>query len=336
MNKSMIAALAAVIGPLAAFPALPASAAEPPGLEIKVGFSGRFRCVLNEGTKREVDTGWFKNLIVNSGLDRLAVASPSLFQWGSVGTGNATPTNSDTSLQAYVASTSNVTLDSQNNGGPSGYVAQCQFHHVYAQGAVVGNMAEIGIGWASGGGSLWSRALILDGGGSPTTLTVTSIDQLTVYYELTCTPILTDLTGTVSISGTSYNYTGRISNCASFANGLYSTLQLNGSRFGLGTNASTYATQTLGAITSTPAGTPASGGSSVAASYTSGNKYLDTTYTWLPADGNASGGVGAFSLNFSTNMQYQYVLAATSGGAVVPKDNTKTMTMVIRFSWDRV
>lgn len=335
MNKSMVAALAAVLGsPLAALPAH--AQHEPPIVEVKVGLSGRYRCVLNEGTDREVSTDWFKNLILNSGLDRLGVASPSMFQWGSIGTGNATPTNSDTSLQAYVASTSNVNLDSQNNGGPSGYVAQTQMHWTYAQGAVVGNMAEIGVGWATGGVSLFSRALILDGGGAPTTLTVTSIDQLTVYYELTCTPILTDLTSTVSISGTGYNYTGRISLCANFANALYSTLQLNGSRWGAGVSAATFATQALGAITSTPAGSSFSGGTGTPAAYTAGNKYLDTTYTWLPADGNATGGVGAVSISFSTNMNYQYIFAATSGGAVIPKDNTKTMTLVFRFSWDRV
>lgn len=304
--------------------------------EIGLKFKGRFKCVLNEGTDREVSTGWFHNLVLDSGLDRFATTSPNLFTWACVGTGTNAPANSDTTLQSYVASTSNLLFDSGTNAGPSTYVAQCQMHWTYTLGSVVGNMAEVGVGWASGGGSLWSRALILDSGGSPTTLTVTSSDQLIVYYELTCTPTLTDVTGTIAISGTNYNYTGRISNCASFGNSLFSALNGSGSAPSQLTGPNCYATQILGAITSTPAGSAAGGGTNSPASYTNGTKHRDNTISWGPLEGDSAGGVGAITINAGGIGQFQYSFAAASGGAVIPKDATKTMSLTFRVAWDRL
>ena len=314
-----------------------------PHATIKVRFAGKYRCVLNEGTDREVSTPWFDNLITNIGLDRLGNSTTTVFTWASIGTGTTTPAFTDTSLAAFTASTSTITLDSQTNQGPSTYIAQCQFHHTYAQGAVVGNMAEVGVGWATGGGSLWSRALILDGGGSPTTLTVTALDQLTVYYQLTMTPDLTDLSSTVSISGTTYNYTGRIATVATWMASFYTVFQSGSparwatAAGGSGFPLTSYSTQTLGAITSTPAGTASNGGTNSIGTYTTGNRYLDNTITVSPSQCNSSGGVGSFVVHFNGGTaDWQYSLANASGGAVLPKDNTKTWTMVIRFAWDRV
>jgi hypothetical protein len=274
-----------------------------PDLGVKVALRGQYRCVLNEGTERERDTGWFDNLITDIGLDRLAVVSPNIISFASIGTGTNAPANADTQLQAWVASATTPVLDTNANIGSPTYAGEIQVHWVYAQGAVVGNMAEVGVGWATGGVSLFSRARILDGSGNPTTLTVVSLDQLTVYYKLTVTPQITDVTGSVSISGTSYDYTGRLANAATFMANLSSVLTAGGGRWGLPSSAGgfamkTYSTQTLGAITTVPS---------------------SMVLEWA-----------------NTQATFQYSLAATSGGAALPKDNTKTFTIVGRFAWDRV
>ena len=314
---------------------------EPPDINIRVAFKGRYRCVLNENTDREVDTGWFDNLVLNSGLNWLGSNSGSnLFAYACIGTGTNAAAATDTSLQAYVASTSDLHFDSQSNVGPSTYAGTMQLHHAYPQGAVVGNMAEVGVGWAAGGSSLWSRARIVDGGGTPTTLTVTSLDQLTVYYSLTCTPVLTDLTGNVTISGTSYPFTGRIADATTFMSNLFSALtgtygqwgQMTASGGSTSSNVvqSYPAASSLGAITAEPSGTPEYSGTSAAAGYTAGNYYADSTFTLDPTQGDLTGGIGCVLIQYSSNMKYQFKFTTP-----IPKDNTKTFTLSVRFAWSR-
>ncbi len=314
-------------------------------MKIHFAISGQYRLVLNEGTDREVDTGWFDNLVTDIGLDRLATGL-TCSRYGSIGTGNTTPANGNTTLVAFSAEKDGGVSDGSSNLGASTYVSTTQHHWVYAQGAVVGNMAEVGVGWGASGTNLFSRALILDGGGSPTTLTVTLIDQLTVYYKVTITPQLTDLSGTVTLDSIVYNTVGRIANAASWNSNFSSVFTASGGLTWPKANGGSsfamvsYSTQTLGAITSNPSGAGSSGcsnGTVTVGSYTPGQKYLDSTITAIPAECNSSGGVGAIMFSFcSSQMQYQYSFAAASGGAVIPKDNTKTLQFVLRLSWDRL
>ncbi len=311
-----------------------------PDLHIHIQLKGRYRLVLNEGTEREVDTGWFDNLVLDSGLNRLGqTTTPSTFVFSSIGTGTNLPAPSDTSLQAWVASATPAVFDSQSNLGPTNYPSTFQIHHVYAQGAVVGNMAEVGIGWASGGGSLFSRARILDGGGNPTTLTVIALDQLTVYYELMVTNPTADVTGSVTITGVgSVSYVGRMASAANFLASPFSTLSNNaGVEWGRLVGASGFpvkvyeASSVLGAITGEPSGTSSHVGTSTVASYTTGNFFRDSTVTLTPSQGNLSGGIGCIQLHYMNDaMNFQF-----SFSPVIAKDNTKTFTLTTRFSWGR-
>src|SRR5690606_39029584 len=56
--------------------------------------------------------------------------------------------------------------------------------HQFGQVKSAGNLSEVGILRSSTTGPLWSRALILDGQGNPTTITVLPDDFLTCYYTL--------------------------------------------------------------------------------------------------------------------------------------------------------
>lgn len=298
-----------------------------PDIELGVTMKGFYRCVLNEGTDREVDTGWFPNLITNAGLDQLANASPQIFNYASIGTGTNLPANTDSGLQAYTAHTQvQGDLVQANSGAPT-YSTSGQYQHIYAQGAVVGNMAEVGLGWAAGGTGLWSRARILDGGGTPTILTVTAIDQLSTYYKLVVTPATTDISGTVTLSGTNYAYTGRLALAASFLDSfpqIYNITRMD--------SVIAYASaSTLGAITGYPSGAQLPSGNRVNAPYTAGNRYLDATVTYLPAEGNGAGGIGTILFSYAVGRAYfQY-----SFTPAIPKDNTKTLTLVARISWNR-
>ena len=312
-----------------------------PDLEFKIRFKGRYRLVVNEGTEREVDTGWFDNIVTDIGLDRLAQATAAqVFNFSSIGTGTAAASASDTSLVAFVADSSNIVVDSQSNLGSPNYEGHMQVHYTYAQGAVVGNMAEVGLGWASGGGSLWSRARI-EYNGTPTTLTLISLDQLTVYYELTCTPVITDISGSVSISSVSHAYEGRLASSGQFMTALYNTLSSSGVEWAqiVSSNGnptsqvcnSYEASSALGAITTTPTGTTEQSGSSSVGSYTPGTFHRDSTLTLSPSQGNLSGGIGGLMLYYSADrMRFQYHFDVP-----IPKDNTKTLTLTARMSWGR-
>jgi len=198
---------------------------------------------------------------------------------------------------------------------------------------VVANITEVGIGWATGGGSLFSRSLIVDGAGTPVALTVTAIDVLTVYYRCTITPDLTDSVSSVVISGITYNFTARIANAANFQSDFrFSLTSETGWGYVAGGIACTYpSTTTIGPITGVPSGSAAVGATAVRGAYTNGNFYVDNTVTWAPAQGNATGGVKGISLAFMNyGGTWQWVFTTT-----IPKDNTKTFVLNVRYAWGR-
>lgn len=176
-----------------------------------LGLSGFYRMVVSKDREcKEVthDTGWFKNLITNGGLDRFGTHGPTNSSgtdpedtWRGhalpqfhVGSGNSTPLVTNTALDNLIASvnTSGPTRASNYATGYSEDIYSAQF----GEGVAAGNLSEIGIGNTT---DLFSRALILDGGGNPTTITVLSNEFLTVYYTLRVNIPQSDQVATVSI-----------------------------------------------------------------------------------------------------------------------------------------
>ena len=159
--------------------------------------SGQFRMVVSEdaaGERVKHDTGFFDNLITDVGMNRVGTvttnATSSLASFNSlcgrfvVGSGSATPAFTDTALANPVAfASANPVLDSQSSSYSRGWY-EITVRHQFGQGQAAGNLSEIGIQHTSASVPLWSRALILDGSGNPTTITVLSDDFLTCYYTL--------------------------------------------------------------------------------------------------------------------------------------------------------
>lgn len=310
----------------------------------KVGLQGEYRIEVRGGDGQiRQETDWFDNLILNQGLDRLGTSGTVKFNRAVVGTGTIAPDETQIALQAQIAAsaTSTSPISSTNSGAPL-YETQLVYSYAFTQGAVVGNISEIGVAWDTT--NLFSRALIVDGGGSPISITLTAIDQLTVYYRLTLRPTLTDTTGVVDISGTPYNYTARAAQVGSF-------FTSPGSLFGgTDSNLSSFSTcgasgstgwwgvrgtgSTLGSITGSITGGTQVGGSSSStfSSYTPGTYYRDSTLSLPIASGNASGGiVTLWSYWSSTDAQYQWQFSPA-----IPKDNTKILTLTFRFGWSRL
>lgn len=171
------------------------------------GVCGRYRLTVRRSGAVIQQTPWFDNLIVNNGLDLLGTrlfsrCMPNCY----VGTGNAAPQNTDTSLAAQIASTGNRSggeNGSQTNSSP--YYHRRVYTYRFSKGAAQGNLQEVGVG--RGSSNLFSRALILDEQGNPTTLTITDIDILDVEYEFRLYINETGNSWSDTVNSTSYSGT---------------------------------------------------------------------------------------------------------------------------------
>ena len=175
--------------------------------------SGRYKLKKCKKTKTGkeydiVETGWFDNLITNTGLNSFLGANNPI-QSVVVGSGNSTPLITNTALDTLVADSGSIGIV---NYGIYEYSTGlwCLYANYYKQfdeGEAAGNLQEVGI--YDSNDALTSRALILDSGGSPTSLTIASNEFLTVYYSLRKYPKLTKTTGNVTFTGSkggSYDY----------------------------------------------------------------------------------------------------------------------------------
>lgn len=271
-------------------------------------------------------TGWFRNLIVNNGLDLLGTGGDFLNRCF-IGTSNTPPANTNTALGAQVAF-ANGSITSTPVG--SDYIsAVCTY--TFAKGAAVGNMQEIGIGTT--GNSLFSRALIVDSGGSPTVLVLTSIDILTVTYQLRCYRSQADDVSVVSDGATNYTVTTRTANGLGadaleqwVANGPWSS--------GTAAYPTVMAAGALGAWTSAPTGTGYNNsGNFVVAPYSPGSYSLTGVSNFAVGQGNVPGGVGRAVIFNSPGSVANSLQASIS--PVIQKNNTKTLALTWTISWAR-
>ena len=302
--------------------------------------AGEYNLVITstDGTVRE--TGWFPNLILNQGLNRFgdSASAANPFYYASIGTGNSTPVATQITLDTPVAySAINYNTDTVTYAGSPSYAVTHTMPYTFAQGAVVGNMAEVGIGSTNTTGSLFSRALILDTNSNPTTITLTSLDQLTIYYKLTINPPIVDGTGTVVLNSITYNYTTRLLAAGTFCSSInssgggafsypYSNATSNG--------ASTYAAgAALAAITAaSPTGTTSGTYTDpTTATYVANSFSRTAIVTWTPTQGIETGGIQAIKLIFNNvTVNFQIVFDKP-----IPKLNTTTLTLNFVFSWSR-
>lgn len=160
---------------------------------INFGLNGKVRLISHKGDPESPshDTGVFSNIFTRNGLN-LLLGSSTIHLRPVVGSGNATPLVSDTSLQSFVAggssdATSAVTT---RNSEISPYGVKHTIRWRFAQGAAAGNIAEVGLANIFNATPIQStplvtRALVKDSSGNPTSVTVLSDEFLDVIYEIT-------------------------------------------------------------------------------------------------------------------------------------------------------
>lgn len=294
-------------------------------IDLRCHVAGRFKLVATDirtGRTRLL-ADWFPNLITNGGLDQIGTTATWL-SGCSVGSGNTAPTNSDTHLETLVATSTDIVGSTASVLPTTPYYGSRINTYFFPVGGATGVLAEIGIGLSPA--ALFSRALIKDGSGNPTTVTVTSGEALTAFYEFRNYPPLSDVTGVVTINGVDYAYTMRAANAGASA---WETAMLGDIG---GPSLTTAFSGGIGAITSQPSGTSAAETSGTDVAYTPASLHVDRNSVYagptanfniasiLISCGQSEGSLGQFQLGLSPSL---------------PKDNTHSLALTVRNSWAR-
>lgn len=295
-------------------------------IDIKCRVAGFFKLVATDmrtGRTRLL-ADWFPNLITNGGLDQIGTAATWL-SGCSVGSGNTAPVNGDTHLATLVASSTNIVGSTSSILAVSPYYGSRFNTYFFASGVASGVLAEIGIGLSPT--ALFSRALIKDGSGNPTTVTVGPGEALTAFYEFRNYPPLADTTGTVVISSVSYNYTVRAANAGA---GNWAPAQLGDIDGPSGLIAYAGA---IGALTGVPSGSNALETSGVDVAYTPASLHIDRNSVLAGPTANF-GGINAllYTCGQVNNSMGEFQVGFNNP---LPKDVTHSLTLTVRKSWTR-
>jgi hypothetical protein len=267
----------------------------------------------------------FRNLITNGGLDRMGNNTDYLY-YCQIGSGGATPVNADTSLANWLASFLTFASTLKNPPEPP-YYASITKDFQFPVGAAAGNISEIGIGWTDKG-NLFSRALVKDSAGNPTTITVLPDEILQVTYQLRFYPPLVDNSGTVTLAGVPYNWVSRASGVT------ISTYWQAGVAQGVGNGVfnESYSGSIGADIVAVPSGEHASisqGGSQSDAVYNPGTYSRTCTLTFGLDAANYPGGIGAIRFIHGSGC-YQFGFTPK-----IPKKNTNTLALSFTHTWAR-
>ncbi|WNZ57014.1 hypothetical protein QT397_06620 [Microbulbifer sp. MKSA007] len=272
----------------------------------------------------------FENLITDLGLDQLGTKSPHNCTSNCyVGSGSTTPTVNDTDMSAYKAIHNTLQSSARSaQASTDPWYLSLQKVYRFDQGDAAGNLSEVGVGWANtSSGNLFSRALIQDADGNPSSITVLSDEYLDVTYELRIYPELDDVTGVVTIGGVDYDYIARPCRVSTAGSSAWDFDRSGNS----GVYAYAYAGD-IGDVTGLPTGTSVSG-STADGGYSAGSFQASGQYSWGLNQANF-GGVRSIAANTGW-ARWQVQFAAVSDGSAIPKDSETVLTITLSHSWAR-
>lgn len=288
----------------------------------KLGLRGEFTLrVIDARTGNVRAERHFQNLITNVGLETFAKSqAPGLF-YCSVGKGTNTPSVIDTALSNVVAS-QNMSDSGTTSPVAPNYEYSASRSCRFAAGAISDTITEIGIFYTNAN-TLWCRQLILDEYGNPSSLTVLPNEYLDVVYTLWYYPPLQDRAFQFQMNGVTYSCVSRCCYLPRFSNYMLSFVTL-GSDFQF---RAAYETQTLGDITSGPAGTEYSALKS-STNYTWGGN--EAPYSWKATvslglgEANPPGGIGSAVIYHRASMPASQI----SFTPKLPKDSNTEMALL--------
>ena len=295
-------------------------------IDCKLGLRGRFKLeVTNSQGEVTKQLDWFDNLITDHGLDLFSGLVPGalhsqifngILDRCSVGTSSTPPAVTDGALGAEVAGSTSIFTSGSSINSAGRYVS-FQVTYSFGVGAATGNLSELGIG--SSVSHLFSRALIKDGNGDPTTITVLADESLRVSYELRVSQTILDYDAVVD----GYTFVIRAANVDS-ATGNASAW---GNRTAKEVGISNFYDGAIGAITSRPSG------ATYAVSFSDAVSYVIGSYT-LAGELNATTTQATTSISALAWTMGPGSWQASISPAIV-KDNTKVVDIGISLTWGR-
>jgi hypothetical protein len=280
---------------------------------------GRYEFTIIKPNGHSEKIAEFSNLITNAGLNRIG-SGQSYLSYIHLGSGATAPAFTDSALAVFVASSSvsgNMDFTVGNASVPP-YFTQIEIVKRFNAGVATGNLSEVGVSWSDVTGSLFSRALILDSSGNPTTITKLADEILDVKYILRVNIPMTDITSTIN----GYSTVTRALNVLNTnAWGAYQFRTWDGSA---------YATQTLSDLIETNiVGQSYSMTSNTFDAYINNSYSITGTLTFSLERGNSPTGIGSITYVAGFGL-YQ-----TSFTPVILKDNTKSLSITYSVSWAR-
>ncbi len=286
------------------------------------------------GTQQEVPgsrttVAQFENLITDAGLNSLGIYGiASATNCCYVGSGSTPPTVRDNAMDAFIAAiiVSGVSTGAQTATEPYYLYSQKTFR--FDQGAAAGNLAEVGIGLSENPKDvLFSRTLIRDASGNPTTITVFEQEYLDVSYEIRIYPELTDSIGVVSIGDVDYDYTARASRVNSTSAGGWNL----SNRSNLGAYPAAYSGG-IGDVLESPDG-QAGTGFAQPVEYDNNSLQASAQFTWGLNEANFDGVRSIVASVGWTRWQLEF--AAQGSGDPIPKNKTNILSVTLTHSWAR-
>lgn len=198
-----------------------------PKIQATIGVKGRYKLIrrkaVDDGSGNLIagatveETPWCNNILTLYYFNQ-AMTNTNMQAFSCVvGAGSAAPAETDTAMQSFLAGTNIIQAGSRtSNSTVSPRYAKLSRTFRFGAGVAAGNVAEVGVCIVSSTPTaatpIISRALIVDGVGTPTTITILSDEFLDVIWECTWF-IPEDVTGSfnMTIDGvvTPFNYTVR-------------------------------------------------------------------------------------------------------------------------------
>lgn len=311
-------------------------------IEIEIQTDAKFRVEVIRDGKVRSDTGWFKNLILNSGLNRLGSAGSNdvIHDTCRVGSGNTPPAPNDSALVSQLGSAGGVQLSATFGNDLDGGYYWIRNVWTFVEGSVVGNVAELGTGWeASGVNTLFSRALVRDSGGDPTTIPVQSDEILRVTWERRVYWPTGDTSGVFENTGNiggDYAWTIRAASVASW--GFQLATQAGGFSILPGTGSTARDNRifyggALGTITGAPTGAVNIGFTAAPLGYVADSFETVGRFAFALAQGNNAAGIGAAVMAFGKDYNRQMFQIGFT--PALPKTADRALTFDVGMTWAR-
>lgn len=302
-----------------------------------VGIRGRFGFEkIHARTGLVTQSGSFDNLITDAGLNALGTTMMSnLVEYVAVGTGSTAPAFADVQLQAEVGRT-NASGGFTNAYGYDTTDPAKPFHwyrkvFLFTEAQANGNLTELGLFNAAGGGILWNRQLFRDANGNPTVITKTADEQLKLFYEWRLYPPIVATTQVINVKGVDVVVSNRgyqVNNVNVWGGTGFGFLL----HFGLWDfRGFLYESNSMPGLTTNQSGSAHSDSTRTVSAYVQGSHHRDAELRWDPSAANTpSGMVG--SLTIRTWSPEQFI---STFNPRLSKTVNDRVVIQARIAWER-